>query len=619
MTARLLGPELVLIATIVVSPPAGVLAEPQKAPGTGLIVGQVIDAVSGKPMSGAIVTISGAGAAGRAGGLPVQPALPPRILTGPDGRFVFRDLPQGSFSISATKSGYSEGAYGRRRPGGPSQQVTLSEDERIGDIVVRLWKQAAISGSVVDEAGEPLVGVQVRALRRSFATGRRRFVSAATASTDDRGMYRLGSLVPGEYAVVTSTRQVSVPLSAAQESQRTGTAVASTVFEMGGTTSVPGTPMGLQTGNVVYPLGRGVPIPPPPVGGRLFVYPATFHQSADALAQAMMVTLASGEERGAIDLQLHPVTTARVSGTIVGPDPAGVTVPIRLRTLNDDDPAVDQDWPATVTDQQGGFTFPAVPAGEYSLRVATRVQPMHWAEVPLTVGRSDVDGLTVNLQPGLRISGRVEFDGQLARPTDAQLAQVPVIIEQADIAWDMPGRTPPTRIDASGQFTTQGFAAGRYYVRIGGSPVGWMFRSAMHNGRDLSETPLDLHGGDATGIVITFTDRWTGMRGVVRSPQGTPSAGHVEATVVVFPTDPQAWTDFGPSPRRVRSAPTRRSGEFSFTSLPPGDYYAVALSDHLAADWQGPKFMDVLAQVATRVTIGEGEQKTQDLRLVEVR
>lgn len=608
-----------MIGLAVVMLTASAAAQPAPASRTGLIVGQVVDAGSGRPVGGAIVTLSGPPPVQRAvfqRGLDMAPTPPPRILTGPDGWFVFRDLPRGRFNITVTKGGYGEGAYGRRGPSGPAQQLALDDGERVGDVVIRLWKYAAISGAVVDEAGEPLVAVQVRAFRRTVTTGRRRFVGAATASTDDRGVYRLGGLIPGEYVVMTAWRHVAVPLATAQESQAAGTAAGSTIFELGGTMSLPGSSMALQAGNVVYPLGRGVPIPPPASEGRLFVYPATFHQSADSLAQAIAVTLTAGDERGAIDLQLHPVATVRVSGTVVGPEPPGVPIPIRLRTGGADSLAIDQDWPATVTDREARFTFPAVPAGEYLLRVVTPIQPMHWAEVPLTIGRSDIDGLTVNLQAALRISGRVEFDGRLTRPAAAQLAQVPITVEQADITWDASSRTPPTRIDASGQFTTPGFPAGRYILRVSGSPVGWMFKSARHNGRDLSETPVDLQGGDVTGVVITFTDRWTGMRGVVRSPQGT---GDAEATVVVFPTDAQAWTDLGLNPRRVRSTATRRGGEFSFTSLPPGDYYAAALPDHLALDWQDPKFMEGLARLGTRVTIGEGEQKTQDLRIVEVR
>jgi hypothetical protein len=282
---------------------------------------------------------------------------------------------------------------------------------------------------------------------------------------------------------------------------------------------------------------------------------------------------------------------------------------------------LEQDAPVTVTDRNGAFTFAAVPAGQYSLSFATRagfsrsgepVTQTLWAEMPVTVGGADLDGVTVTLQPGIKISGRVEFEGARERPAAAALSQVRIMIQPADLPSGGGQIGWPVRFDANGQFTSTGIPAGRYLVGIEASPVGWMFRSAALDGRDLSETPLELRSGDVTGVVITFSDRWTGLRGVVRSAQG---AGDPDATVLVFPTDPQAWAVFGGgTPRRIRSARASRTGEYAFGSLPAGDYYAVALEDQDTAGWQDPKVMETLVSLAVRVSIGEGEQKVQELR-----
>ena len=90
-------------------------------------------------------------------------------ITNGSGRFVFRRLPKGSFGLTAIKPGYVEGAYGRSRPGGSSAMVELADGQR-SDVVIPMWRFAALSGTVIDEAGEPLVGVDVRvraALHRS--------------------------------------------------------------------------------------------------------------------------------------------------------------------------------------------------------------------------------------------------------------------------------------------------------------------------------------------------------------------------------------------------------------------------------------------------------------------
>ncbi len=124
---------------------------------------------------------------------------------------------------------------------------------------------------------------------------------------------------------------------------------------------LPGTPSSILIGDVVYGLDPARPVPPPITGGRLFVYPTTFHPAAAALAQATTMTVASGEERNAIDLQLQPVPSVRVSGTVIGPEgqpPVGV----QLLPASVDEIALELDTPAAMTDRNGAFTFPAVPS-----------------------------------------------------------------------------------------------------------------------------------------------------------------------------------------------------------------------------------------------------------------
>jgi hypothetical protein len=202
------GASLVLAAVL----SAATLSEAQVLPplpgstttptGTGLIVGQVVDGATGKGVAGALVMLGSR-----------------RALTTNDGRFVFRNLGEGSHSLTAAKAGYLEGAFGARRPGAPSLPVALADGERRGDIVVRLWKHGAITGTIVDEAGEPLIGIQVTAMRRVMVGGRRRFQPASTGNTDDRGTFRIARLAPGEYVVAMVSNQVSIPASVDQQYQ----------------------------------------------------------------------------------------------------------------------------------------------------------------------------------------------------------------------------------------------------------------------------------------------------------------------------------------------------------------------------------------------------------------
>jgi hypothetical protein len=593
----------------------------------GIITGQVVDAATGRPVGAAIVTISGTGITMRvtpvsapgAIGTTTNPSVP-RILTGGDGRFTFRDLPAGSFSVTAIKNGYADGASGRRRPGGAPQQIVLTDAQRPAEVSVRIWKNAAIGGTVIDEAGEPVVGVQVRALARSLVAGRRRFTpSGGGASTDDRGMYRFSNLTPGEYLVMASPPTISARLSTLADVGRGGRGVGELAFAVAGA----GMQGGLQVGDALLTLGRGSAIPPPPAGDRMQIYPTTFHPSALLPAQASRVTLASGEERLGVDVQLQPAATSRVSGILSSPaGPAAMTAVRLFLQGGDEIPSSEFLGAFSFTDSAGAFTFPAVPPGQYVLNASGSVGPvgsspgsnLFWVNTPITIGGDDIDGLSLVLRPALRVSARFEFEGATPRPTGpperpSQFMPLPFILESDD---NRPSPAVGGTSMSPDQFTIGGFSGGKYRVRVQNSPQGWMFKSAMLNGVDVSETLFELTR-DVTDLVITFTDRWSGMGGSVQG------AGADGATVAVFPVDAQAWTNYGSNPRRLRNTSTNAKGAFGLSSVPPGDYYVVAFPEELSADWRDPKMLEALSRVAARVTILEGEHKMIDLRIREIK
>src|SRR5436190_3652677 len=494
----------------------------------GVITGQVVDAVTGKPVGAAIVSVAGAGVpvtlnSGPTTGFRMSDGVP-RILTGSDGRFAFRNLPDGSFTVLATKGGYADGASGRRVLGGDSQPVVLTAAQRTAETSIRMWKNGAIAGMVIDEAGEPVVGLQVRALRRTFTAGRRRLnPTAPSATTDDRGVYRLSGLGPGEYVVTTSQPTFSASTSAFADA-RTGRGSGA---ELASLLGPPGTANGIQVGNAQVMLGRGGAIPPPPARGRLQIYPPVFHPSALNPAQATIVALGSGDERTGIDLQLQPVPTMRVSGTLMGPaGPAGM-VALRLTPAGVTDIAPEALAPVSISDAAGAFTFAAVPQGQYALRAATRSGPaeitrpgsdMYWLDMPLNVSGDDVDGVVAVMRPALRITARLEFEGAAPRPAaqpqrPGQFTPAPFSLESDEIPAAGMGGMAGTAGDQS--FTLAGYAPGKYRVRVSGSPAGWMFKAAMLNGVDVSETPFEFNR-DVADLVLTFTDRWSGMSGVVQ-------------------------------------------------------------------------------------------------------
>lgn len=139
-----------------------------QGPRTGMIVGQIVDATSGTPIPEAIVQLTmrqnaSAPTATRPGG---------RVMADDEGRFFFADLPAGDYHLGVTSEGYAPGEYGQHRAWAGGKVLALREGERRVDVTLRMWRYAVIAGRVIDEAGEPVIGVAVRALIRNVVAGR---------------------------------------------------------------------------------------------------------------------------------------------------------------------------------------------------------------------------------------------------------------------------------------------------------------------------------------------------------------------------------------------------------------------------------------------------------------
>src|SRR5262249_52059407 len=128
------------------------------AAGTGFIAGQVVDAATGRPVAEVSVNAAGRGAPGGGRG-----AVTPAVIADAQGRFFFRNLAQGNYTLTANKPGYT-----MMRP----SIVELADAERTLDVRIRVSRLGAISGALRDSAGDPVVGTSVVAFLRSFSTGR---------------------------------------------------------------------------------------------------------------------------------------------------------------------------------------------------------------------------------------------------------------------------------------------------------------------------------------------------------------------------------------------------------------------------------------------------------------
>src|SRR5205085_1817725 len=72
---------------------------------------------------------------------------------------------------------------------------------------IALPRGSAVSGRILDEFGEPVADASVSAMRREYASGKRRLVQSGRNSlTNDLGQFRLFGLPPGEYYISVTMR-----------------------------------------------------------------------------------------------------------------------------------------------------------------------------------------------------------------------------------------------------------------------------------------------------------------------------------------------------------------------------------------------------------------------------
>jgi len=117
--------------------------------------------------------------------------------TGPDGTFLFSDLPAGTYFVSAWRNGFSEYSLQDQENDRPSS-ITLKQGQKLANLALRLYPTGVIAGQISDEDGDAVQGLEVFALRIDFQPGGRKQISAASrAVTDDLGIFRMPNLRSG--------------------------------------------------------------------------------------------------------------------------------------------------------------------------------------------------------------------------------------------------------------------------------------------------------------------------------------------------------------------------------------------------------------------------------------
>lgn len=497
------------------------------------VIAQTASAQAGKPgtISGRVVSESGRPLPNARVVLTHGTLMQPGNLettTDREGRFEVSGLQPVDYQVSVYLQGYV--------PLLRDLDDTQPDVYRAGDsVTLVLTKGGVITGTVTNQSGEPMVGMNVRA---GMVNAPNRFPYSyygigQADLTDDRGIYRIYGLPEGTYVVWAGGRNEG------------------------------------YSWNV------------DPYEGEIPTYAPSSTRDA---AQEIMVR--AGAEADGIDIQYRGGSGHAVSGKARGPE-GGPPLQFAIFLVSASGPQ----W--RMRSSQGandrGFMLEGVDDGDYSITAASELGKgdlMFSAPQQVKVRGADVTGIELIVQPLGSVTGRLVLEE--TKNTECNDKQLPVLKEtlvSAQIDKTHPGfmlPPPMANPDERGNVSLKNLLPGRYYFTAQHFAKDWYLKSLVFAPPETANTkagkPLDaartwtsLKPGDRlNGLTITLAQGAASVRGHLALSEGETPAEKLY--VYLVPAVKEAEDD----PLRFYVAPVTAAGKVSLNNLAPGRYLVFA-------------------------------------------
>lgn len=472
-----------------------------------------------------------------------------------DGKFEFKEVRAGRYSVMASKGSYVNLQYGQLRPFEQGKPLEILDGQTVEKVDFALPRGGVITGHILDEFGDPLPDAQVSAQRYQTIGGRRRLVPAGrTVTTNDIGEFRLFAIPPGQYYLSATLRNMQ---GIGDSDDRSG-------------------------------------------------YAPTYFPGTGNMAEAQRVTIGLGQIVNDVNMALMPTRTARITGTAVDSQGRPMLGMVLAMPRNNDSMMMMFGPPGQVK-PDGSFSISGLAPGTYVLQSQSGPGDAESATAEVTVSGDDVNGVRlVGSKPSIA-AGRIVVDpaaAQTLRPSMLRVATQPVEFDTI-----MFGSTGPAAVNDDLTFEVK-VRPGRMRIALAGSQPGWTIRAVRYHGLDVTDSGIEFRANeDVSDIELELTNRVTDLSGLVTNSRGEAVKDY---SVIVFPQDPDKWT---PSSRYMRSGRPDQDGRYKITSLPPGQYCVIALDYIDSGEWTDSEFLDRVRSKATTFSVNEGETKSVDLKV----
>jgi protocatechuate 3,4-dioxygenase beta subunit len=514
---------------------------PEEPADDGSIEGTVINEVTRDPVRKAQVTM-------------VPGNMPPAV-TDAEGHFAFRKLPPGTYVLHAQHPEYPlmESGVVAMSP----LSVTLTSHENKEGLVMALTPGASVSGRVMDQDGKPVAGCNVQTMQFAPGSPGSRLYGNHTATSDDRGEYRIYGLARGHYYVSVLCGQ---PLPVAHGLVRSG----------------PDTDPAEQR------------------------YGMQFYSDSQDPSGASRLMVGAGANVTGIDFHLRTTATVNLRGRVSGPADALNLGPHIELVSRDPMLAGIVRYPANVTPRTGAFRIPAVPPGAYLLVASARDQQNSYqASMPVDIGADPPQTVDVALIPGGTFTGALEIEGDPPKPAAENLH-----VRLAPLDAEFSGQGPAAKVEPDATFVLSGVVAGRWCLRM--DNVQAYVKSLSVAGQELHSCVFNVVPGMGGTMRVAASTKLAQIEGMVN---GIELRQADNALVILAPEDPEALET-----RTVRTGP---DGHFRLAGIVPGRYrlYAAAGNEGVALE-RSSRVLQALEVRSTRAEPEAGSRLTLQVDLI---